>query len=107
MVALMDVATVAQQLKTAEIIITARVQVVMQAIIATATETLISGITVIIGIVIGIEIVTVTAIVIAVGAAMVPQQHHLLISATEVVAVDGTRIVGPVAQAPSTERLST
>lgn len=74
MVALMDVATVAQQLKTAEIIITARVQVVMQAIIATATETLISGITVIIGSAIG----TVTEIEMAAGAATAPQQHLLL-----------------------------
>ena len=70
-----DAATVAQQQPTtAEIIITGRVQAAaMQVITATATETLISAITVIIGSAIG----TVTAIEMAAGAATDPQRHRL------------------------------
>ena len=102
-VVLMDVTTVAQLLTAVEIIITARVRVVMQAITETATETPISGI-IVITVIIGIE--TVTAIVMA-GEVAMALQHHLVISATEVVVEeDGTMIVDLVAQAPATERLS-
>ena len=105
-VVLMDVAIVVHLLTAAEIIITALVEVVTQAITVTATETLIRGIiviTVIIGIGIVTETVTETAMV--AEAAMAPDLH-LVLSATEVVVEAGTTIVGLVAQAPATDRLS-
>ena len=80
----------------------------MQAITETATETPISGtIVIIVTTVITVIIGTVTAIVMAGGVAMA-LQDHLVISATEVVAVeeDDTMIVDLVAQAPATDRLS-
>ena len=99
-VVLMDVATVVQLLKVAEIIIIARVQVDTQAITVTATETLISEI-----IVITVIIGTVTAIAMVVGVAMAPQVHRV-ISATEVVVVeDDMMTVDLVVQAPATDRL--
>ena len=102
-VVLMDVPTVVQLLKVAEIITTARVQVATQTITVTATETLIRGI-IVITVIIGTE--TVTAIVMAEGVAMVAPQLHLVISATEVVVVeDDTMTVDLVAQAPATDRL--
>ena len=99
-VVLMDVATVVQLLKVAEIIIIARVQVDTQAITVTATETLISGI-IVITVIIGTE----TAIAMVVGVAMAPQLHRV-ISATEVVvAEDDMMTVDLVVQAPATDRL--
>ena len=72
---MVDAASVALQPTTAEIIITDRVQAAaMQVITANATETLISGTTVIIG----SEIGTVTEIETAAGAATAPRQHLLL-----------------------------
>ena len=103
-VVLMDVPTVVQLLKVAEIITTARVQVATQTITVTATETLIRGI-IVITVIIGTE--TVTAIVMAEGVDMVAPQLHLVISATEVVVVeDDTMTVDLVAQAPATDRLT-
>ena len=106
-VVLMDVTTVAKLLTAVEIIITAQVRAVMQAITETATETPISGtIVIIVTTVITVIIGTVTAIVMAEGVAMV-LQDHLVISATEVVVeADDTMIVDLVALAPAIDRLS-
>ena len=100
-VVLMDVPTVVQLLKVAEIITTARVQVATQTITVTATETLIRGI-IVITVIIGTE----TAIVMAEGVDMVAPQLHLVISATEVVVEDDMMTVDLVAQAPATDRLT-